>query len=45
MLNAFHWMESVEMFLKLKKKTRENGMSFVVHSSFVQYKLRSGIFF
>ena len=47
-------MESADMFPKNNhlwvlgkpqvEKTGENGMSFVVPSSVVQYKLRSGIF-
>ena len=46
-------MESVDMYLKItfgswgspKLKKGENGMSFVVSSGVVQYKLRQGILF
>ena len=46
-------MESVDIFLNINtfglapswKKYRENGMSFVVPSSVVQYKLPLGYFF
>ena len=47
-------MESVDIFLNITtfgfwgspkwKNNRENGMSFVVHSSVVQYKLPQGYF-